>query len=358
LGLFYGYWVGIFGVGLLAATFDLLNWAVPVMLACHLMVHWRTYPCYRQVVQRTFVWGVLVMGLYGLLQQFALPAWDRYWLVNAPIGVISSVNLTPESLSDSPEEFWLRVFSTLNSPGPFAVVMMAGLLLLLSGGGPLRWPAAAVGYASFLFSLVRSAWGGWVMGVLFIVAWGGRFRLRLLATLAVMVLSVLPLLLIAGSSAEAFKMRFQSFGDLQQDPSTEDRLSSGSEVLSQALLEPVGHGLGSTGTATKLSTPGGHLGEFGDFHNGLLNIPFVLGWWGSLPYLGGLAWLLFRALWGKGLQSDLFAITSRGIVVAVLAQLVFVNTLVGVQGMIFWGFLGLALAAQAHHTQNAKPEGG
>ena len=354
LGLFYGYSVGVFKVGLLAATFDLLNWAVPVVLAFHLMVHWRSYPCYRRVVQRTFVGGVLVMGLYGLLQYFALPAWDHYWLISAPIDSVSSLNAGNEPSSSSSEPFWLYIFSTLNSPGPFGLVMMAGLLLLLSGGGLPRWLAAAVGYPSFLLAFNRGAWGGWMVGLLFVVAQAGRFRLRLLATVAVMVLSVLPLLIVEPPAGEHLQERFQSFVSVQQDPGVEVRQSEASGYLPLVLLEPAGHGLGSAGTATKLSTAEGEL-EFATFDNGLLHIPFVLGGAGTLLYGGGLGWLLFRALRGTGLQrSDLFAATSRGIVVAVLAQLFLENTLVGVEGMVFWCFLGLSLAARAYHTHDMK----
>src|SRR5215211_6585680 len=184
LALFYGYMIGISrGQGVLAASFDLLDWLVPVVFAFYLMVHWRSYPRHLRVIQRTFVWGILFVGLYGLLQFLYVPAWDRFWMLNAPIASIGY-----------PEPFEVRVFSTLNSPGPFAIVMMAGLLLLFNSGKVLRWPAAAVGYASFLLSLVRSAWGGWILGLLFIVMAGWRLRMRLLLSIGITVVAVWPLL--------------------------------------------------------------------------------------------------------------------------------------------------------------------
>jgi hypothetical protein len=345
LGLFYGYCVGIYRGGWQATTYDLINWLIPVTLAFHLVVHWRDYPRYRKVVQRTFVWGVLVMGLYGLLQFFNPPIWDQYWMNSAPITSIGS-----------PEPFEVRVFSTSNSPGPFAVVMLAGLLSLMGGGSMLRWPAAGVGFASFLLSLVRSAWGAWVLGLIFIVAQRGR--LRQLATLVAMGAIVLPLLTV-GPVAETVNARLQSVSDLEQDNSFKDRVAFYSEFLPQALLNPVGEGLGSTGLATKLSTSGGELGEFGNFDSGLMNIPFVLGWLGSLLYVSGLIWLLLLVFRGGGPKSDAFAAVSRGIAVAMLAQLVFGNSLVSLSGIIFWSFLGLSLAARVHNTHapavNAKP---
>jgi hypothetical protein len=46
--------------------------------------------------------------------------------------------------------------------------------------------------------------------------------------------------------------------------------------------------------ATRPSTTGGELDEFGNFDSGLLNLPFVLGWPGSLLYIGSLAGLVFQ----------------------------------------------------------------
>lgn len=340
LSLSYGFGVGIYRGGWQTTTYDLINWLIPVTFAFYLVVHWRGYPRYRQVVQRTFVWGVLVMGLYGLLQFFSPPIWDQYWMLSAPITSIGS-----------PEPFEVRVFSTSNSPGPFAVVMMAGLLSLLSGGGLLRWPAAGVGFASFLLSLVRSAWGAWVLGMVFIVA--RRGRLRQLAAVVVMGSIALPLLTV-GPVAETINARLETVSNLEQDTSFVDRVTFYSEFLPQALLNPVGEGLGSTGLATKLSTPGGQLGEFSSFDSGFMHIPFVLGWPGSLLYVGGLIWLLFYVLRGGGPRSDPFADIARGIAIAMVAQLVFGNSLVSLSGMVFWSFLGLSLAARVHHANTAS----
>jgi hypothetical protein len=345
LGLFYAYGVGAYRSGTLNATYDLLNWVVPVLFAFYLAVHWHAYPDHRRVIQRTFVWGVLVMGLYGLVQYFNPPAWDRYWMENAPMASIGY-----------PEPFEVRVFSTSNSPGTFAYVMMAGLLLTLSGGGLLRWPAAVVGYASFLLSLLRAAWGGWITGLLFMVAQRGRFRLRLTATVLVMGLISWPLLNF-GPIAETVDERLQTVTELEEDASFNARLEFYAEFAPTAFFNPVGGGLGSTGFATKLGAAGGEVSGFANFDSGLMNIPFVLGWPGALLYVAGLVWLLSYALRGGRSGSDPFAAASRGIVVAMLTQLVFVNALVGLSsGMVFWSFLGSSLAARSYHDKVANDD--
>ena len=342
LGLFYGYLVGIVRAGLFSATFGLLNWLVPVIFAFYLMVNWRSYPVYRRVIERTFIWGVLIMGLYGLWQFLSPPAWDQYWMLQAPITSIGT-----------PEAFGVRVFSTLNSPGPFAVVMLAGLLILLGRGGPLRWPAAVAGYASFLLALVRSTWGGWILGVLFIVVRQGRLRLRIFRALAVTALLALPLIYF-GPVAEAVGSRLQTLTNLGSDTSLNARLEFYAEFAPQAFFNLVGDGVGSTGIATRLGTTGGQLGELGTFDSGVMNLAFVLGWPGGLLYAGGLAWLSYYALRRGGTPEDTFAVASQAIVVAVLAQLGFDNFLIGVTGMVFWTFLGFSLAARFYAKEAAR----
>lgn len=335
--LLYGYAVGVMRGTVPAATFALLDWLVPALFAFYLAVNWRRYALYREVVRRVFTWGVVLLGCYGLVQYLNPLPWDRYWMLSAPI---ESIGL--------PEPFGVRVFSTLNSPGPFAVFVMAGLLLLLNGRGSLRWPASAAGLVVLLLSLVRSAWGGWIVGFLYVAARTRRLRLRLLLALAATIAVAAPLLLL-GPVAETVGSRVSTLSDPGEDTSFAARAEFYSEFAPRAFLAPVGEGMGGTGLATKLSGTGGELGELGNFDSGVMNIPLTLGWPGTVFYVGALALLLQRAL-GGGRRPDPFATASQGIVLAILAQLVFDDFLVGVTGMVFWSFLGFSLAARSYHT--------
>ena len=341
LGIFYGELVGVYRGGWQAPFYDLLTWMFPVVFAFYLTVHWHNYPHFRQVIQRTFVWGVLAIGLYALIQFYYLPDWDRAWMLKVSMASLGN-----------PEPLEVRVFSTLNSPGPFALIMMAGLLLILSSRGLLRWPAAGVGYTSFLLSLVRSAWGGWIVGLLFIIAQRGRFRPRLLVTLTVVGLLAWPLLTV-GPVAEVVNERLETISNIEEDKSAQERQAFYSNFAQNAFFNPVGQGLGSTGLATKLGTDTQALENL-NFDSGLMNIPFVLGWPGSLLYLGGLVWLLRNALRGEAARLDLFAAANQGIMVALLFQLLFGNSLIGLPGVVFWSSLGLSLAAHRHYTSLAN----
>ncbi len=349
LGVAYGYAVGLLNAGTFPATFDLLNWVIPVLLGFYLLVHWRLYPDFRRVVQKTFTWGLVVLGAYGIAQYFSPAPWDQYWMENAPIGSIGF-----------PEPLEVRVFSTMNSPGPFSVVVMAGLLLLLArggnrGGGYLRWPAVVLGVGSFLLSLVRSAYGGLAFGMLYMAARTPRLRLRLLGALAVAAVLSLPLLLV-GPVAETVSSRLETIADLEDDVSLLARLDFYRDFAPQAFLNVAGDGLGSTGLSTRLGGDSGDLGGLGNFDSGVMNVPFVLGWPGTLLFVGGLSWLTARALTRRGaergpVRKDSFAGASQAVVASVLVQLVFANFLLGVTGVVFWVFLGLALAARTYHRE-------
>jgi hypothetical protein len=339
LGLLYAYAVGVYRVGAPSATYHLLEYSVPIAFGFYLVVHWRRYPLYRLTIQRTFAWGALVMGVYGLIQFLYLPPWDRYWMLSAPITSIGE-----------PYPLEVRVFSTLNSPQPFGAVMMAGLLLLFCEGRLLlRWPAAAVGFVSFLLSLARTAWGGWLVAVLFILTQRGHFRSRVFVTLAGTALLSIPLFAV-GPVADTINSRLQTITEIRQDNSFRARTEFYAEFLPQAFSSVRGDGLGSTGLGTKLSNEQATLGTYGSFDSGVMEIPLVLGWPGMMLYVGGLIWLLVYAFRNTN-PEDLFAVVSRGIVVAMLAMLLADDTTNGLPGMLLWSFLCLAMAGKVQFVQ-------
>ncbi len=142
--------------------YGLADWLCPLLFGLHFCLDWRGYQKYRAAIGRTFLCAVPILGLYGAYQFFAPPTWDRYWLTNAQVNGIS--------LSfGQPEPLLVRVWSTMNAPGPFANTMMVGLLLLLILPSRLKLPAAVTGYLSFLLSAVRTAWASWFIGLVFIL---------------------------------------------------------------------------------------------------------------------------------------------------------------------------------------------
>jgi len=240
------------------------------------------------------------------------------------------------------------VFSTLNAPGPFAVMMMAGLLLLFSERGVLRWLAAGPGYAAFLLSLVRSAWCGWMVGVFFLlVRTRGPRRLRLLAAGIVFLGALLPFIAV-GPVAQIVNARFQTFGSLGTDVSLKARISVYEQVLPDSALNFLGEGLGSTGVASGLASSGVPQGGY---DSGIINIFITLGSVGAVFYAFGMA-MLFASAFPRRRPPGGFLVTVYSVAISVLAQLAFFSAHVGVTGMLLWGFLGLTLAGQMHARHN------
>jgi hypothetical protein len=342
LGIVYAYLIGLAKVGPLSATLDLLSWLLPVVLALHIHLRPNLVSQHKRVVLSTFTWAVLAMGLYGLVQYAFAPAWDMKWLVWS--GMTSSMG--------DPFAGEFRVFSTLNSTGPFAFVMTAGLLLLFAGRGTLPWLAAAPGYFGFLLSLVRAAWGGWFIGVAYL-AWRlkGKMKMRLVMLLAITAVLSVPLFMFAPNTNRAAN-RAETLTNLEEDVSFRARVGIHLRATAAFLRTPVGNGLGNYGTAAKMSK-----GEVVSFDSGVFAVLLTLGWIGSLVYVGGLIWLLIRIFRSERHVEDLLVTTLTGIVFAFMGMMIFLNQLNGVTGVVLWPLLSLALVTvkqkYAHNNERA-----
>ncbi len=325
-GVFYSFFVGLIKNLPSAAILSLLGWLTPILFGLHLFVNWREYPSYRKNIQRTFLWGVLITGAYGLLQFMVVPPWDQYWMLQSEIDSIGR-----------PEPFQIRVFSTMNAPGPFAVVMMAGLLLLFHSQGALLFPASAFGYLSFLLSQVRAAWLGWTVGLLtLITSLKQHLQIRLIITIMVIVLSVLPLTTIEPFS-ETISSRLQSF--TTKDESYKARSAGYAELFSLALSELPGKGLGFVIKNDSI----------GAYDSGIMAIFFSMGWLGAIPYLGAIFLLLFSVFQSSEGSFDPFMSAARAISLSVFVQIGLGTVTSSLSGVVFWGFLGMAMAARKYY---------
>ncbi len=323
----YGWLVGILNWSLIPPSVPLLNWLTPILFGFHLFANWQHYPAYRQTLQRVFLWGVLVMGTYGVVQYLVAPPWDRLWLMNQDTQVFGI-----------PEPLGIRVFSTMNSTQPFACVLAAGLVLLFSDRGGSRFLAAGVGYLSFLLTLARSAWLGWGISLLlFIPPLHRRLQMRLVLSLVVITLLVLPLTAI-DPFAGVIQTRIQSLFNISADVSFNARFTGYHNALGIALSEFMGQGLGGIIISDSL----------GLNDSGILSLFFILGWFGTIPYLIGLVTLLLRTLQPSVGVADPFAAAARAIAIGTFAQMGLNESMLGVFGMVLWSFIGIALAAQKY----------
>lgn len=323
-GVVYGFLVGVIKASLVSASVRSLEWVAPVVWGHHLFINWRDYPEQRQNMQTVFLWCVLITGSYGVYQYLVAPEWDNSWLINTEL--ISA---------GKPEPQGLRVWSTMHGPVGFASVMMAGLLLLLTNVKMLSLPAMAVGYLSFLLSLVRALWLGWFVGLLNLAVFlKPKFQVRLIVIIAVAALCIVPLTLIEPFS-EVISARFDSLSNLEDDTSNNERQATYQALLGPALTNVIGDGIKS-----------GNI-----FDSAILETLISLGWIGTTFYVSGLLLLLLRLVGSAQIRGDSFASTVRAITIAMFSQILFGSSMLGLSGMILWGFMGIGLAAQKFYDR-------
>ena len=336
LGVLYGYLVGVVKAGAFSATFALLEWLCPILIGFHACVFWQLYPAHRRVIRSVFAGGVFLMGIYGIAQYLNPFPWDTQWLIDS--GMTSSHGFP------APTSF--NIFSTLNSRGPFAFVMFAGLLILFDGRRLLSRLAIAPGVISLLLSMVRSSWGGLGLGMMFLsVRFKGSQRTRLIGILTVGSLLLIPMWMYTPNTSR-ITSRADTMTHLAEDNSLNARLRLYTQALPNALRTPIGRGIGGFGVASKLQDEDRAVKGL---DSGIINILLSLGWVGSLLYLGGFVELLRRIVLLDTKKTDPFGVIATAIVVSLAALLVITTTVKGLLGALTWCFLGLALASSAYH---------
>ncbi len=335
VGVVYGFCVGLVNHSLYPGSFfftlikSLLGWLTPVTFSWYVFNRWQDYPQYRQLTRRIFLWGLLIMGLYGIWQYVALPDWDRLWLMKS--GLFSSHGL-PDASGGS------RVWSTMQSAEPFSAYAAGGLLLLLSHQGPMLLPASIAGLVALLLTTVRSAWLGFFAGLITLFAFlKPNFQMRLVGLAVVIILCIIPILtsdLFSDDIVADIINRLNTFSDLGNDRSTDVRLNTFNALIGQALTSFTGRGLGR---GVRDST--------------ILSTMFEIGWVGVSFYVGGLCLLLIKLFNNTTCKADSFAMTTRAIAVSALIRLPVNSVFEGVTGILLWVSIALGLAAVKYNEK-------
>jgi hypothetical protein len=327
----YGYLLGILRWGFLASTYGALTKIVPIAFGLHIAMAVRRTDQYWLGVERAFLWGMLVVSIYGIVQYIAPASWDAYWMANVEMVSIGR-----------PLPYEVRVFSTLNSPGPLATVLAAGLLVLLASRNGWRWPVTALTLLTFLLTLVRGVWAAWLLGLAVYVAYlPWRTRWRLMTVLAILALAV-PLFIL-GEPFDPVRTRMLTLVNLGSDVSFVQRMALIPRIAEVIVGSPLGTGIGATGVSAMLH---GSASGIRDFDNGILETLYSLGWAAGGAFLIGTAWLLLRAFRVREAADNRLLKAARAIAVCVAFTAVFGDAFSGVAGMLLWTFLGLLASAE------------
>jgi len=335
--LLYAYIVGLFQQPVVAATYDLLNWGAPLLFGLHLALEWRRFPRMRSVLTQVALWGLLATAIYGLVQFVDPPSWDRAWVIDAEM---YSVGV--------PVPFLIRVFSTLNAPGPYAVFLIFAVLIGLPA--PQRWKfvALALGLTALLLTKTRSAWAAFLLGALVLQL---RQPLRNLPrqwiALAVVLLLAAPAI-THPRVLRAVAGRAASLASLEDDRSYRERLQITNYAVGRIEHNVVGDGLGLLGGAGKLQVANGQKFSASGLDSGVLEIVSVMGWMGGALYIFALLGVVIMIVRERSARRDAVANGAAAAAIAILVAAFFGNVFNGVSGVLFWSAVGFAVAGRSY----------
>ncbi len=336
----YGLAVAILGGTLLAGSYQFASFLLPAALGIFLATRAPNAHAAFALFSRVTLCLAVATSLYAIYQYFAPPPWDVYWVDNS--GLVSI---------GVPEPFGLRVFGTLNSPVTLADFLTVAILLTLPSLRLSRWPlllALVPCTAALALTSVRASWLELFVGFL-VYALLSPSRGRALGS-AAFVAAVSLGLFAATSSAgndvlvQQVQDRFQTFGDLEHDSSVQWRQHEADVAMEQARMDPLGQGLGTIGTATKL----GNTQAASTIDSGYLERLDEMGMLGFAGYVAVLGIALAATL--RRLTSRAASAESKAVLAAAAAIQVALAALdlssehhVGLMGVAFWCPLAIVL---------------
>ena len=336
VALAYGFAVGVIKVGSIPATYAFVTWIAPLLFGIQLAVSWRRYAEIRASLSRTFRVAIPILATYGVYQFVRLPAWDAAWMRWSDLHSIGA-----------PLPYLVRIFGTLNTPGPFASVLAAGALLLLTQKGTWRFLSIAITLVALLLTRTRAVWIAFVIGIIIEQVTQPVARLpKRTATLVVVVLLALPLLAIPKFRAQIMP-RLSTLSNIQSDNSFLKRVQLSEQTASDVVETAEGNGLGLTGGATKLRVPPGVR----SLDNGFLEVFFIFGWPGGTMLLLGVGGMIIQSFRFFEAKRDPFANSVRATAVSILSMLPIGDVFTGSTGTLLWGMIGMGIAGHAYHLR-------
>jgi putative inorganic carbon (HCO3(-)) transporter len=294
--------------------------------------------------------ALVPLALYGIAQYFfPLTSWDSNWVNSTDLGSIKA-----------PQEGHIRVFSTLNSPFTFAILLAVGIVLGLS---MRRRFIANLGYVlplvvALALTFVRSAWLSLVVAL---IVYAAAAKGRAAGKTVAIVLVCLAGVVVVGSSnptTKAFTERITSLGNPESDVSAKERLETTNRLLPQSIGQPLGAGVGQAGLAAGLN----ESGESGvvDVDDGYLALLYQVGPVAFLMVMYAMFAAVGDAIRSLG-RSPPSARTYRATVLAILVMLLVAeasaDVLFGIPGIVFWYMAGLSVASvSGERVAEERPE--
>jgi hypothetical protein len=199
------------------------------------------------------------------------------------------------------------------------------------------------GYLALLLTLARTAWGAWAVSLFFLLApQPARAKARVLAACSLLALVVTPLAL-SEPFAELLGTRFQTFNNLADDGSLNERLAIYERGFIAVLAQPLGEGLG-------------RIVNDDIIDSALLDLFLTLGWPGAALYLAGLALLLGQLASARPATGDAFHTATRAISFGITPTLLMASQMIEATGVVYWSCMALALAGTLAARNAIQPD--
>ncbi|MBC5798678.1 MAG: O-antigen ligase family protein [Candidatus Eremiobacteraeota bacterium] len=352
----YALFVALSSGNLFPAFYDLALFCIPTLAGLWVInASLRRHELFEVLTTASLTIATIV-SLYGLYQYARPTPWDVAWVHNSDL---TSIGVAAP--------FQLRIFATLNSPGTLAAFLVFAILTPLHRVTTRRWLMLPLLLCTFAlgFSLVRTSYLAVALGTIVYCVFCTQRRqlIGVGSVFAVIVLLVgIGLPFIYGSESGATNLltsRLSTLGDVQNDPSAIARANETKNAFNQAIEEPLGQGLGTVGTSTKLSTSGRST----VLDNGYLSRWLELGSVGFAAYLVALVaallfsvhrWVQARRFGDPAEQIDLIA-TAIAVQVALMGAELGEDAHLAVLGVYFWLMVGLALKGAARRPHVPVP---
>jgi hypothetical protein len=338
-GVVFGFGIGLIKNPSTSVILSTIMWIGPMVL-CIFAASIRDREKLAQVLTTTFAWGVIVMSAYGVYQFIVAPAWDTYWLKQVDLGSISPS-------FGHPEPYGIRIWSTMNSPGAFALFLGAALIWLSTREGIAVSLANILGYVALCLSLVRTAWMMTIFGLILCVILRRKIPSPKSVATGVLTLGLIGGGLIYAAQFPRVQDRLKSFTSLKDDHSVRDRQAMYRFMEGYILSTPLGEGLQSPA----------------EYHGFLLDstfaeLFFMLGWIGTLCYATGLGYLLLKMTVNMPRATGVAA-GAVAVVLAMATQSISGDILYRQGGVVLWLFLGIwapyAPRQLPYRAQSAPP---
>lgn len=313
---------------------DATGWLGPMFFALYLFANREDIGELVKALQSAFVYGTALMSVYGLYQYFVLAPWDATWMVNTPS--LTSIG--------SPAPMEVRVFSTMNTPQPLSACLVVGILMCVSSKSRIRYFVVPLAILVLGLTESRSGYLGAAVGLLYLAY---TFNTRQRVQLGFVTLGVVAAIGLATQIPEIDSLltqRVQSFTQISDDGSYNDRVASQERAVDLFETSPFGLGMGASGPSSGGEGPSWGIAQPEApvlVDNGLEMISLTFGWFGALVYIAGFAGAVLFCFRNT---SDPALFPFKATLVALLFESPIMGVFGGIDGILIWMSVGVCTA--------------